>query len=628
MTHAVVTIDFETEAVAPRPEYPPEPVGCAIKYGSEPSRYYAWGHPIGNNCTKEAGVREVRRAFARPEPKLFHHAKFDLAVAYEKLGVPELRWDEVHDTTLLAYLHDPHNRDNGLKELAHSVLGWAPDERDEVAEWIWEHRAALVEEFGGKITRAKKGDSSTGAWIGRAPGDIVGRYACGDTDRTYALFEHYMPKIAAAGMRRAYDRERQILPIFMENERIGMRVAVEVLGDDVRRYAPMKDIADDWLRKRLGQPELNVDSPDEFAEALSRAGVVDDDRWTLTATGKRSVAKNALRPDMYNDPEVASAYGYRQRLATCLDMFMTPWLAQAERRGGYISTNWNQTYGENGGTRTGRPSTSNPNFLNITKNFEDRDDGYSHPAHIGVAPLPLVRRYVLPDEDSLFLHRDFDGQELRIYAHIERGDLYRRYLANPRMKPHDYIKGRVEELTGEPFSKTVIKNINFGKIYGAGLPRIAELLRSDISAARRFNDIHNRAMPDLEIVKQEIKAIALSGEPIRTWGGRLYYPETPRRVDGKMRDFIYKLLNYEVQGSAADCTKEALIRWRNHPDRDPTDRFLVTVYDEINISGRKERWREAMRCLKEAMESIEIGVPMLSSPKAGPSWGDAKEIEE
>src|SRR5690606_5568632 len=99
------------------------------------------------------------------------------------------------------------------------------------------------------------------------------------------------------------------------------------------------------------------------------------------------------------------------------------WLEQAERRGdGYISTNWNQIRGERGGTRTGRPSTTDPNFLNISKAW-GVDDGYEHPSHLGVEELPLVRKFLLPDPGEQWLHRDYNGQELRLLAHFEDGPL-------------------------------------------------------------------------------------------------------------------------------------------------------------------------------------------------------------
>jgi DNA polymerase I-like protein with 3'-5' exonuclease and polymerase domains len=130
---------------------------------------------------------------------------------------------------------------------------------------------------------------------------------------------------------------------------------------------------------------------------------------------------------------------------------------------------------------------------------------------------------------------------------------------------------------------------------------------------------HNKALPGREILNEEIKRIVRRGEPIRTWGGRLYFVEPPRMVEGRMRNFEYKLINYYCQGSAADLTKEAIIAW-NSIKRD--SRFLVTVYDEINITSPLETKHREMNLLREAMEAPRLSVPMLSSGKEGMNWGD------
>ena len=106
------------------------------------------------------------------------------------------------------------------------------------------------------------------------------------------------------------------------------------------------------------------------------------------------------------------------------------------------------------------------------------------------------------------------------------------------------------------------------------------------------------------------------GEPIKTWGGRLYYPEDPGE-DGRSK--VYKLINYLIQGSAADLTKQALVDWYYNSDR--VGRFLVTVYDEINISAPADVETQAMGVLKTIMEEERLTVPMRSSGKRGPSWG-------
>jgi DNA polymerase I-like protein with 3'-5' exonuclease and polymerase domains len=90
-----------------------------------------------------------------------------------------------------------------------------------------------------------------------------------------------------------------------------------------------------------------------------------------------------------------------------------------------------------------------------------------------------------------------------------------------------------------------------------------------------------------------------------------------------MRDFLYKLINYLIQGSAADLTKEAIIAWHGAPRRG--SRFLVTVYDEINISAHPEVKHYEMNLLRDAMEAARLSVPMLSSGKEGPTWGDLQK---
>lgn len=623
----VATIDFETMPILARPEYPPVPVGVSIKVGKK-VQYYAWGHPSKNNCSKRDAVRALREVWDSDAPIVFHNAKFDLDVAYTHLGLPALPWERVHDTMFLLFLDDPHSPDLKLKPAAERLLGEPPTERDELKEWILAHKAQIPFAFKPK---------DWGSAIAWTPGDLCGRYANGDSTRTDGLFKYLWPRIAERGMLNAYDRERKLLPILLDNERVGMRVDVGRLQQDCAVYSQALEAVDLWLRKRLKVGSLNLDNDAEVADALSRAGVVDDDAWALTATGKRSVSKANLRPDVYNDVRVAMAFGYRNRVSTCLKMFMLPWLRQSEARGdGHISTNWNQVRQSrdnfSGGTRTGRPSTNDPNFLNISKSWDDKDDGYEHPCFIkNIAPLPLVRRYVLPDKGGVIIHRDYNGQELRILGHYEDGALLAAYQDNPRMDVHAHVKELIIENTGLEYHRTQVKITNFRRIYGGGAPATAGALNIDIDAAKRLLAAHSKALPGVADLQKQIKAVSLSGNPIITWGGREYYVEPPKwdKRFNRHMTYEYKLLNYLIQGSAADATKEAIIRYHDHPDR--RGRFLVTVYDELNSSTASTSVaaiKHEHRVLKESMEGLEFDVPMLSDGKTGLTWGDLQKFED
>lgn len=635
----VVTIDYETARIQPRPQYPPEPVGVAVHaHGMEP-RYLAWGHPSGNNCTKSEACELLRQVHADPKAEvLFHNASFDLAVSVERMGLSMPPWQRVHDTMFLLFLHDPHSRSLGLKPASEALLGWPSEEQDAVHEWIYANRKEILARYGGpddKITRAKSGANSPGAWISKAPADLVGRYAVGDVLRTAALFEHLLPRIEQQGMREAYDRERRLLPILMENERIGLRVDLEALERDVPLYQRALSAVEEQMRSYLGASGLSFDNDRDVAAVFQERGAVHPEAWKQTEkSGELSVSKDNLPPEAFVDPLLASAFGYRNRLVTCLKMFMCPWLEKAARNGGYINPRWNQVRDSRGGTRSGRPSMTDPNLLNVSKSWDDRSDGYVHPEPLGLPLLPLVRRYVLPDEGHAFVHRDFSGQEVRIFAHFESGELADAYRENPRLDPHDWVKGAIRQAVGRELERTRVKNVTFARLYGGGEGAVLQQARcSSRAEARELIAFHDRAIPGRKILSEEILRAVRRGEPIRTWGGRLYHVEPPsfNKKLGRRQTYEYKLINYLVQGSAADATKEALCRWyygwKTQPDlypfRGPTTgaRFLLTVYDEINISAPIGCAAQDMTFLRDVMNSIELDVPLLSDGKMGPNWG-------
>jgi len=628
MTPRCAVVDFETHPIDDDIAWkPPVPVGVVLKMLGGKSRYLRWGHPSGNNTTYDQVKRLLEMLWDDTAlPLLFHNSKFDLSVARYHFGLEVPHWSRIHDTMFLGYLDNPHNRRMGLKEMCADLWLWEADEKDAVGEWLWDNRHTVYAETGERLQRRDGKLSSAGKYFWLVPGDVLEPYAVGDTDRTEALFNHLHPSVLAEGMGPAYDRERQLLPILMENERDGLTLHAEALAMDIELYEKAFEKAEDWLRKTLRSPGLNLDADADVGEALVRMDALQGS-LTIGKNGNLSVSKVNLLPDNFKDVRLFQALGYRNRLQTCLKMFMKPWLAQSRRRpDGRISTNWSQTRGGDGGTRTGRPSTTNPNFLNISKDFEGRPDGYTHPAWLDVPVLPLVRRYILPDAGHVFLHRDFDGQELRVFGHFESGKLHAAYLADPGLDVHMLVMGEIQRLSpNTKLDRTKVKIINFRTIYGSGVPGLSEALACDARTAKEFKEVHAKALPGMKILNDEIKRLVGRKLPIITWGGRRYHPEPPKLDEktGQMRDFVYKLLNYLVQGSAADLTKQAIIEWYYDPRRDPRVRFLVTVYDEINITSPLDCAVEQMLLLKEVMERQRLTVPMLSAAKWGFSWGGA-----
>ncbi len=184
-------LDFESEGIDTRPNYPPKPVGLAVAYPKDATDYTAtylsWGHPSGNDETEENAKALVRRLFNDKDNQfVFHNAPFDCSIIEEKWDI-QVPWDRVHDTMLMAFLHDPYG-ELGLKPLAERYLGMPPTERDAVRDWL----------VSKGICRNNQKD--WGAHISKAPGGLVGTYAEGDVARTLKLFYFLRNKLESRGM--------------------------------------------------------------------------------------------------------------------------------------------------------------------------------------------------------------------------------------------------------------------------------------------------------------------------------------------------------------------------------------------------------------------------------------------
>lgn len=606
-------LDFETEAIQDAPAYPPTPVGFSyLVPGMRKPKYMGWGHPEGNTCTRADAVRVIETMWADSKLEIVcQNAAFDMRVAQDKMGMVALPWERVHDTLYLLALSDPHSRNIGLKPSAQRLLGMEPLDEAEMYQWLKEN---------GHIKSLTQRDR--GAYISRAPGTMVAPYANSDITMTKGIFDLlYKDVCETRGMREAYDLERRLSPILMRNEREGVRVDLVGLSRDVPLYQAAMERADAWIRKRLAAPELNIDSDSQLADALERAGVVTE--WQYTDKGSRITRKDTLTPDKFSDPQVASALGYRNRLATCLGTFMEKWLRTAEASGGRVFTQWQQVVSPSGGARTFRLS-SRPNFQNLPRDFTENNDGYVHPKFLrALPPLPNMRGYFLPDSAKhTWVSHDYQGQELRVFAHFSDGDLMRQYQADPKLDVHGYTQRLIRESSGQEYTRTQIKIIGFTMLYGGGVEAIRLKTGMTKDEVIKFRAAYHRAVPDLAKLTAEVKAVLKSGAPVIAWGGRQLYAEPPTMFNGRLINWDYKVLNALVQGSAAAQTKTAMIEYDSMRKE---GRMLLSVHDEIAISVPTRAWKRESKLLDEAMRRPNFDVPMLTEASYGPNWGDQED---
>ena len=112
---------------------------------------------------------------------------------------------------------------------------------------------------------------------------------------------------------------------------------------------------------------------------------------------------------------------------------------------------------------------------------------------------------------------------------------------------------------------------------------------------------------------QEMHARTKAEQPVRTLGGRLFYGE---------EGFSYKLINYLVQGSSADMSKRAIIRYN---DMKIHGRLILSVHDEMILSVPRMHAESEMQILKDAMDNaISLDVPVTSDGKVGYKWSEMR----
>lgn len=640
-------VDFETKAIRQRPDYPPKPTGVSIKMPGKKPRYYAFGHPTGNNCSVNEARQALAEAYDVKAGTVFHGGSFDIDVGECWFG---LRPRKHHDTLYLSFLLHPHEPTIALKPLGEKYLGMPPEERDVVRDWIFDN----IRPNGRKMPAKFK---KWGEYIGEAPGDLVGEYANGDSDRTAKLFEKFMPEVVERGMLSAYEREIKLTPITLEMERSGIRVDVPKIKRFLRSFEKFDEELLRRIRKKLRVgKDINLNSSAQLADAMAAADKFD--HVIKTPTGKISTKIENLRKSC-NDQELLDLLSVHSVVDKYVSSFLRPWLAQAEITGGRVLPRFSQVRSRSddggGGTRTGRYSSSDPNLQNISANVTESKNRKTLELMAkmlkewyGMEFIGL-RDVFLADDGTVMICIDYSQQEIRLLAHFAGGQIQKDYRKNPNMDVHDYIRLKIEVMTGKAYERKSVKIIVFGILYGMGVDKLAASLEMSRKEATELRNYVYAAVPGIRDLQDSIRRAVDRDEPIVTWGGREYFCEDDvylkngKRVDiaefealkkqmgikgfkkrpGKMGNlevisFGYKLLNYLIQGSAADWTKQGMIQVH---ERVPEARIAIQVHDELVCMAPSRKYGPR---IAEAMCDMELSVKMLTETKySETSWARA-----
>lgn len=621
-------VDFESEAIEAMPAYPPKPVGVAINdptrrvfKSGDTCRYLAWGHPVGNNISKRDAAVILKDVYAKTTP-IFHNSAFDMVVASEHMGIPMPNWDRYHDTLFEAFLFNPMASTLSLKPLWEAHTGKKAKARDELRDWI-------LKNVPGAPAKPKK----WGAHIAKAPVALVGPYAQDDTRMPLYLHEKFNKYVIKNGMQEAYDRERKLMPIIWEMEKHGIHIDLRRLKKNAWEWEKEYAVLERKVRRMLKVGKDYTLAGEDLADAIENADLLEE--WVITENGARCTGVEDLR-EVGCDPTFLNVWERYSKFDKIITTYSRPWIEMASANGGLIYPRFNQVRnsdeygGKFSGTRSGRLSSEKPNFQNIPRVPLSREKliklGKKH-----LLDLPNMRDFIIPDPGCVFIGRDFSQQELRILAHFVGGRLRDMYVKNPKLDLHSEAQLMIKQRTGkygDPEDRHKIKTTGFQTIYGGGGKAIAQQV-GDMTEeeGRALKKAYLKSVPGIQEEMDRLKELAANNKPLRTWGGRLYFCEAPKynKKYKRWMTYEYKMLNYEIQPSAADHTKEAMIRVAEACK----SRLALQVHDELLMCAKKGTEKREMRKLKDAMESVKFDVPILSDGKfSAKSWGTMTKWED
>jgi DNA polymerase I-like protein with 3'-5' exonuclease and polymerase domains len=290
---------------------------------------------------------------------------------------------------------------------------------------------------------------------------------------------------------------------------------------------------------------------------------------------------------------------------------------------GRIYTELHSTRRDEGGTVTGRFSSSNPNLQQIPA----RDPDIKR----------MIRGLFIPEEGMQWGSFDYSSQEPRLLVHFAASmpDHMRHYIVDDIV--HEFNTGDVDlhqmvaDLAG--ITRKQAKTVNLGIMYGMGVAKLADQLGIANEEAKALIGQHRSKVPFVkQLADTATKQGATNGQ-IRTLLGRLcrfhlwepleFGAGKPEPYDVAMkkygprikRAFTYKALNRLIQGSAADQTKKAMLDCYNE-GLTP----MLTVHDELcfNIESQEQADK-----IKEIMETgVPLKVPSKIDVDIKPDWGE------
>jgi DNA polymerase I-like protein with 3'-5' exonuclease and polymerase domains len=567
------------------------PVGISVASDTGFKGYFPFAHMMGGNMDKEHVVRYFKDLLKREDLIVVGaHLKYDLEWLLT-LGI-EVK-GELRDIQIAEPLIDEEQDSYSLDALARKYLKKTKEE-------------SLLVEAASAYGLHPKND------LWQLHSRYVGDYAEADATETLDIYRLQWQELKKQNLFDIFNMECELIELLVKMRFQGVRVDLERAEQYGKEWKEQEEKLRLELKKEMGY-FINVNS----GPALARYCQLKGWDYPKTLAGNPSFDKIFL---MNSD----NPFFQKIRDIRVVSMLRTQFcedLINNNHVGGRIHCEFTQTRREDGGTRTGRFSSKNPNLQQIPS----RDKQLA----------PKIRSLFIPEDGQLWAKLDYSQQEPRVLTHygyitkLRGADKIRdAYIGNKQTDFYTLVS-KESGLERKP-----AKDLTLGICYAEGKDKIAHDLGVSVEEAMRLKEVFNRANPFIKELSDLVMNKVLDRGYVRTLLGRLRHFDywEPRNHEGQQpvkghamaklkwpelklqRAFTYKGLNALIQGSSADMNKKAMLTVYKELGHIP----LLTVHDELDYSVNTEMEAQSIQFRME--NCVDITVPMFAELSMGKHW--------
>lgn len=565
--------------------------GYSVSDGKEAS-YISVRHEDGGNIDNIDSFEKIVALTIknRTKPLIGHNIKYDYHLSQNhkiELG------NKLVDTMSQEALLNENLFSYSLENVCRNHEGVAPKK----GKLLYEH---IARKFGCKPNR----DSMGMFYKLNGKDEIAVEYAEGDTLTTYQVYQSQQEKLTGQNLNQVASLENELTYVLQKMERKGVKIDLEE-AERVKKQIDQLHF-DAYLQIPLTEEleTINVRSGKDLQKYFELCGI---DDWPMTApTEHFPDGQPSFRKNFLGLSEEGMLILNARKYATLKAMFLDN--LDNFVHNGRIHTNFNQTMGEFGGTKTGRLSSNYPNMQFIPK----RDEFTGK----------IIRKMYVPDDEFVFVEFDYSQAEPRLFTHYSGEPiLIEGYNNTPFIDMHaiaaEYIFGSATE---ENRKKS--KNLNLGIMYTMGVDKLAASLNIPREQAAEIMKRWYKTFRKVSSFTRDASEVGAARGYVRTiLGRRARFPD-PR--------FSYRAANRIVQGGASDILKYKMVelnKWIEADNYDDVCQMLLNIHDAILFQIHKNHLH-LIKDIKHIMEDVRsepfsLKVPFVAEFKQGLSWATA-----